>query len=53
MQAAASRVLLGNGNGTFQPPLNFPAATSGFGGVAVGYFNGDGFQDLAVVARSR
>jgi hypothetical protein len=38
-------ILLGNGDGTFQPPLTFSA---GFGpvAVAVGDFNGDGKQDL-------
>src|SRR5262245_15027385 len=41
-------LLLGNGNGTFQPPREFSA-----GGIprslAVGDFNGDEIQDLAVV----
>src|SRR5260370_725933 len=43
-------VLLGNGDGTFQPTRNLP----GFRGpvfVAVGDFNGDGFLDLAVASR--
>ena len=43
-------VFLGNGNGTFQPAVNFPAADNP-SAIAVGYFNGDGFQDLAVVRR--
>jgi hypothetical protein len=40
-------VLLGNGDGTFQGAQNFGA---GYGpiSVAVGDFNGDGVQDLAV-----
>lgn len=40
-------VLLGNGNGTFQRPLNFAAGPlPAF--VVVGDFDGDGIQDLAV-----
>ena len=40
-------VLLGNGNGTFQNDINFPA-TPGFASVVAGDFNGDGKMDLAV-----
>jgi hypothetical protein len=39
-------VLLGNGNGTFQPAVNY--AVSYPRSVAVGDFNGDGKPDLAV-----
>jgi hypothetical protein len=38
-------VLLGNGNGTFQPPVKY---IEGGIGVAPGDFNGDGVADLAV-----
>jgi hypothetical protein len=40
-------ILLGNGNGTFQPPVNYPVGGSA-NSVAVSYFNGDSIQDLAV-----
>jgi len=40
-------ILLGNGNGTFQPAVNFPVGGSA-NSVAVSYFNGDSIQDLAV-----
>ena len=44
-------VLLGNGNGTFQPELGFPAGMFPLS-VAVGDFNGDGKPDLAIVDAS-
>ena len=40
-------VLLGNGDGTFQPAQNFDAGINPFS-VAVGDFDGDGKLDLAV-----
>jgi predicted NUDIX family NTP pyrophosphohydrolase len=40
-------VLLGNGDGTFQAAVNFGAGSLPLS-VAVGDFNGDGVQDLAV-----
>ena len=40
-------VLLGNGNGTFQPRTDYATGT-GPAGVAVGDFNGDGKLDIAV-----
>jgi hypothetical protein len=41
-------VLLGNGNGTFQPAVNYSNAANDPAFVAVADFNGDGKQDLAV-----
>src|SRR5262249_38956392 len=42
-------ILLGNGDGTFQPPVNFPVG--GFPDfVIVNYFNNDSIQDLAVAS---
>src|SRR5262249_8582736 len=43
-------VLLGNGDGTFQPALDIPVGQEPRS-VAVGDFNGDGFPDLAVANR--
>ena len=40
-------VLLGNGDGTFQPPTTY-AAGAGPGALVAGDFNGDGKLDLAV-----
>ena len=40
--------MLGNGNGTFQPPLTI-SPSSGY--IAVGFFNGDRIQDVAILGR--
>ena len=40
-------ILLGNGNGTFDPATNFAVGSAPLF-VAVGEFNGDGILDLAV-----
>jgi hypothetical protein len=40
-------LLLGNGDGTFQPPVAYAAGSAPIG-IAVGDFNGDGIPDLAV-----
>ena len=42
-------VLLGRGDGAFQPPINFPVDFQS-AGIAVGDFNGDGRPDLAVTS---
>jgi hypothetical protein len=42
-------VLLGNGDGTFQPPMSYDAGVRPYAVVA-GDFNGDGILDLAVGA---
>jgi hypothetical protein len=43
-------IFIGNGNGTFQPAVNYAAGT-GPAVVAVGDFNADGILDLAVADR--
>lgn len=43
----AVNVYLGNGDGTFQHPIQYMTGTDQYG-IAVGDFNGDGKQDLAV-----
>ncbi len=42
-------VLLGNGDGSFQAPMNSPLGIT-LGAVAVGDFNGDGKTDLAAAS---
>jgi FG-GAP-like repeat len=44
-------VLIGNGDGTFQAPVSYPAGDNSFS-VAVGDFNTDGKLDLIVTAPS-
>src|SRR5262245_29531538 len=41
-------VLLGTGTGAFQSPVSYSSDDLNLRSVAVGDFNGDGFQDLAV-----
>ncbi|MGA6983660.1 MAG: FG-GAP-like repeat-containing protein [Candidatus Sulfotelmatobacter sp.] len=40
-------VLLGNGDGTFQPKVDFPTGTAPWG-IAVGQFQGNGIPDIVV-----
>jgi hypothetical protein len=41
-------VLLGNGDGTFRPPVSYPVTTGAQTSVAMGNFYGDGRVDLAI-----
>jgi hypothetical protein len=41
-------VLLGNGDGTFQPPTTYDSGGNGTGGVTVADLNGDGKLDIIV-----
>jgi hypothetical protein len=41
-------VLLGNGDGTFQPAVSYGSGGSGGTSVAIGDFDGDGKQDIVV-----
>jgi hypothetical protein len=48
VQPTGFSLLLGNGDGTFQPPIFFPAAPKDACFAAAADFNGDGMLDLAV-----
>ncbi|MFI5454651.1 MAG: FG-GAP-like repeat-containing protein [Isosphaerales bacterium] len=44
-------ILLGNGNGAFQPPLDYPAGSIAYtADLVAGDFSGDGHLDLAVTS---
>ena len=47
VQAGTVSVALGNGDGTFQPHVDYPAGSNPIS-VAIGDFNGDGIPDLSV-----
>ena len=47
--AGAVSILMGNGDGTFQSPILYPAGNSA-GSIAIGDFNGDGKADVAVTS---
>ena len=46
------KVLLGNGDGTFQAPVSYPSGGECTGRLAVADLNGDGSSDVAVVNRT-
>ena len=54
-QDGSLSILLGKGDGTFQPAYNFDGAMSGSSlvGFALGDFNGDGIADIAAIAPSQ
>ncbi len=50
LQVFRITMVLGNGDGTFQPPIHMPVnATGHFSAMAVGDFNNDGKVDVAVL----
>ena len=50
--AGVVSVLLGNGDGTFQPPVNYAAGINEARALVAGDFNGDGRVDLAVAGNN-
>jgi len=43
-------VLMGNGDGTFTPAVNYPDVLTSGSGAAIADFNGDGIPDMAVTS---
>lgn len=50
--AFSARIMLGNGDGTFQPRIEYPIGASGGMDITAGDFTGDGKLDLAVTINS-
>jgi hypothetical protein len=48
LDSTYASIMLGNGDGTFQPPVNYEVGNFTCTGISVGDFNGDGKTDLAV-----
>src|SRR4029077_16876959 len=49
--AGTVSILLGNGDGSFQPRVDYPTGTAP-SSIVAGYFNGDGKLDLAIANQS-
>ena len=47
-ETGSVEVLLGNGDGTFQPPVSYGSGGCGYASVVIGDVNGDGKPDLVV-----
>lgn len=43
-------IMLGNGDGTFQPPVDYPLANFRISAITTGDFNGDGILDVVAIS---